>query len=135
MLKQNQQVSALFTQDTLNKIFPPEKTNEFFEALFGDASEGAYDIRLIYQGTQDKTLHFAFELTQRPEKCLACSVTYGLPQVFQRHRIINTQNIVNQIQTYINKNVQVIQWELKPTQPIQAHIHLVPLHITLDQAL
>ena len=133
-MTENQDLTQKFSQKNLDQIFPPEKTNDFFEAMLGDASEGAYNIRLIYQGIKDNVLHFAFELAERPEKCLACSVTYGLPQVFKRHRIIDTENIVKEVQAIIG-NVNVLSWELQPTLPIEQKVHLVPLHITLDQAL
>jgi len=131
---ENQELTQIFSQKILDQIFPPDKTNEFFEAMLGDAADGAYDIRLIYQGINDNILHFAFALTERPEKCLACSVTYGLPQVFKKHRIINTDHIVNQIKMIIG-NVNVLSWELLPTQPIERNFHLVPLYITLDKTL
>ena len=133
-MTENQNISQKFSQEILDKIFPTEKTDAFFEAMLGDSSEGAYDIRLIFQGIKDNSLHFAFELTQRPEKCLACSVTYGLPQVFKKHRIIDTENIVKQIQTIIG-NANVLSWEIQPTLPIERNLHLVPLHIALDQPL
>jgi hypothetical protein len=131
---QKQDITQIFSQKILDQIFPPEKTNAFFEAMLGDASEGAYDIRLVFQGVKENIIQFAFELTQRPGKCLVCSVTYGLPQVFKKHRIINTENIVNQIMTIIG-NANVISWELRPTLQIEQDVHLVPLHITLDQML
>jgi hypothetical protein len=131
-MTENQELQHKFSQNILDQIFPLDKTNEFFEAMLGDASEGAYDIRLIYQGIKDNVLHFAFALSQRPEKCLVCSVTYGLPQVFKRHRIINMENIVNQIKAILG-NVNILSWELQPTQPIENNVHLVPLHITLEQ--
>jgi hypothetical protein len=130
-MTENKDFTQKFSQKTLDQIFPPEKTDAFFEAMLGDASEGAYDIRLIYQGMQMNTLQFAFELTQRPNKCLACSVTYGLPQVFKRHRIIDTENIVKQIEGIIG-NDRMLSWELQPTLPIDQHVHLVPLHITIN---
>ena len=130
-MTENKDFTQKFSQKTLDQIFPPEKTDAFFEAMLGDASEGAYDIRLIYQGIQRNTLQFAFELTQRPNKCLACSVTYGLPQVFKRHRIIDTENIVKQIEAIIG-NDRMLSWELQPTLPIDQHVHLVPLHITIN---
>jgi hypothetical protein len=127
----NIDLTQKFTQKTLDQIFPPEKTDAFFEAMLGDASEGAYDIRLIYQGMQNNVLQFAFKLIQRPDKCLACSVTYGLPQVFKKHRIIDTENIVNQIKAIIGNDC-IISWELQPTMPIEPNVHLVPLHITIN---
>jgi len=131
---QNQDITQIFSQKILDKIFPPEKTNAFFEAMLGDASEGAYDIRLIFKGVKENIIQFAFELTQRPGKCLVCSVTYGLPQVFKKHRIINTENIVDQIKTIIG-NANVITWDILPTLQIEQNKHLVPLHITVDQIL
>ena len=35
------QYGQIFTEDTLQTIFPPERTEAFFEALFGDAEEGS----------------------------------------------------------------------------------------------
>jgi len=32
----------IFSSEVLNEIFPSEKSDEFFEALFGDSEEGAY---------------------------------------------------------------------------------------------
>ena len=44
---------ALFTPACLDGIFPAEeRTKAFFDALFGDAEEGAYDIRLTFHGAQ-----------------------------------------------------------------------------------
>jgi len=130
----NPHLTQLFSNETLEKIFPSDRTNDFFEALLGDASEGAYDIRLIYQGIKDNHLYFAFQLTERPDKCLVCSVTYGLPKVFERHRVIDTNNVVQQIQEKLS-DAQVTSWELGATLPVEKSLHLVPLIITLNQAL
>ena len=35
----------MFSQEFLTNLFPPERTNDFFEALFGDPEDGAYDIK------------------------------------------------------------------------------------------
>ena len=40
-------VYDVFTPECLNDLFPIQRTNDFFDALFGDAEEGAYDIRLV----------------------------------------------------------------------------------------
>jgi len=34
-------IDTLFTSETLQQLFPKERTNDFFEALFGDANDGA----------------------------------------------------------------------------------------------
>ena len=36
----------MFSRTTLRQLFPPQRTDAFFDALFGDASEGAYDGRV-----------------------------------------------------------------------------------------
>ena len=79
-------VYDVFTPECLNDLFPIQRTNDFFDALFGDAEEGAYDIRLVVdpEESDDGELHFYFELHQRAGRCLVCSLTYGLPQVFER---------------------------------------------------
>ena len=93
---------ALFDREMLDKLFPPERTDQFFDALLGDAAEGAYDIRLAYKGLQESRLNFELELHQRPGKCLVCSLTYGLPTVFSRHPVINIQGVVDQIARHVD---------------------------------
>ncbi len=65
----------------MSNLFPKDRTNDFFEALFGDAEEGSYDISLAYAGDNGNTVNFELQLRQRPGCCLACNLTYGLPQV------------------------------------------------------
>ena len=81
----------IFTEDALNELFPSRRSDDFFEALLGDASAGAYDISLKYQGynSVQKNLTFELHLRERPGKCLACNLTYGLPKVFGAHPVIN----------------------------------------------
>ena len=75
----------VFTKERLLEIFPASKTDDFFDALYGEAESGAYDIELAYRGASGSTLNFSFFLNQRNNACLACNLTYGLPQVFMRH--------------------------------------------------
>ena len=72
---------TIFIDSTLKELFPSERANDFFEALFGDADEGAYDIVLSFKGYNERTsmLHFFLDLHERPGRCLACNLTYGLP--------------------------------------------------------
>ena len=84
----------LFTAKVCAELMPPERTNEFFEALFGDAGEGSYDIELQYNGSSGKRIQFDFLLRERPGHCLACNLTQGLPQVFSRHPLLNVEGIV-----------------------------------------
>lgn len=69
-------------QTFLDKIFPAGRADEFFDALFGGAEEGAYDIGLVCRSVEPQKAKLAFELRQRPGKCLACNLTYGLPRFF-----------------------------------------------------
>lgn len=122
----------LFTSETLNKLFPADRADQFFDALLGDASEGAYDIRLAFtrHDAKAKTLAFALELHQRPGKCLACNLTYGLPEVFSRHPLINLKGVVAEIASLCG-NATVKEWRLGTTQQVSKALHTVPLHIHL----
>ena len=60
-------------QAFLDTVFPAERTDAFFDALFGGAEEGAYDIRLVCRNVSDNKAELAFELHQRPGKCLVCN--------------------------------------------------------------
>ena len=77
-------VKALFTDETLKMIFPAQRADQFFEALYGDVEEGAYDISLKFKDHDParKNLIFLIELIERKGKCLVCNLTYGLPEVF-----------------------------------------------------
>jgi hypothetical protein len=119
----------IFTEDTLQAIFPPERTEAFFEALFGDAEEGSYDIALAYAGDEGQKLNFELRLAQRPGKCLACNLTYGLPQVFSRHPIINVNGIAQAVA--LAAGAESADWDLGNTQEVSRELHVIPLTITL----
>jgi hypothetical protein len=124
---------TIFTPDCLAGLFPAERADAFFDALFGDASEGAYDIRLSYDGMQDNHLQFAFHLSERPGKCLSCSLTYGLPHVFSRHPVIDVAGLVNEIDQMLDGAYRCGPWEMGRTQEIDRGNHAVPLKIALDK--
>ncbi|WP_028584446.1 pancreas/duodenum homeobox protein 1 [Desulfogranum mediterraneum] len=121
-----------FTAQTLLDIFPQERSNDFFEALFGDAEEGAFDIRLAYDRYEqnDQTLHFKLELHERPGRCLACNLTYGLPDVFARHPVINLAGLVKDIDQLLSPDLSCEEWKLGTTQQQQG-CHCIPLVIAL----
>lgn len=127
------QFACLFNQDKLDAIFPPERSNQFFDALFGDPDEGAFDIRLAFNKVQDHQLHFNFELHQRPGRCLACNLTYGLPKVFERHPIINVNGLVEQINGLMNGNGRCTGWKLGRSREISRRMHVVPLIIDVEK--
>ena len=127
------QFNSLFSQETMDAIFPPERSNQFFDALLGDPDEGAYDIRLAFKKAQNNQLHFNLELHQRPGRCLACNLTYGLPKVFERHPIININGLVEQINALMNGHGRCAGWALGKSQEITRQLHAVPLIIDIER--
>lgn len=127
-------LNKIFTDETLVKLFPPQRADGFFDALFGDASEGAYDIALKYSAyvPEAKELHFELHLIQRPGKCLACNLTYGLPEVFSRHPIINIKGLVKDIDSLLNDAASCKEGTLKSTRSVSNELHVIPLVISLN---
>jgi hypothetical protein len=122
---------ALFSRQVLNEIFPPDRSDRFFEALFGDAAEGAYDISLTYRSANDDCIDFEFQLKQRPGKCLACNLTYGLPDVFKRHPIIDVAGVVRRIDAHLTNGKRCGEWVLGRTREISRELHALPLSVSL----
>ena len=121
----------IFTQEWARAQFPPERTDAFFDALFGDAEEGAYSIHLRYVKSAGQVHEFVFELQRRPGKCLVCSLTYGLPQVFSRHPLLNVKGLVATVAEALGHDPARVQWELLPTQEHSEALHSIPLVVTL----
>ena len=126
-------IDQLFPETLLKQLFPAERADAFFEALYGDASEGAYDIAFSFQGLKKDALEFRFDLHRRPGKCLACNLTYGLPQVFLRHPIIDIGGLVRDIENRLAGKATCSRWELGETREISSDLHVVPLTIFIDQ--
>jgi len=132
----NQTLKSLFPDEVLAELFPEERSNDFFEALFGDASEGAYDIKLRYH-TYDKNtqiIQFNLDLHERPGCCLVCSLTYGLPEVFSRHPVINVKGVVSDIGKKLEGVATCTDWKLGTTMQQEKSRHSIPLIITLAEA-
>ena len=123
-------LSGCFSQEMLDALFPAELTDQFFDALYGSAEDGAYDIRLVCNGVDNERLSFAFELHQRPGKCLACNLTYGLPQVFQRHPIIRVKELVKKLAEAAGWDPEMVVWQLGRTEEESRELHRIPLQIT-----
>ncbi len=121
----------LFTPDVLKQLFLEERSDQFFEALYGDAEEGAYDISLEFIGSRENRLEFMFRLTQRAGKCITCSLTYGLPEVFTRHPIINIKGLVQNIEALLDGRGRCADWHLGSTQEVSKDVHTIPLSISL----
>lgn len=126
------ELKDLFTQDDLEMLFPAQKADTFFEAMLGDSKEGAFDIDLAFNGQRGNELHFEFQLRQRPGKCLACNLTYGLPQVFKRHPVINVGGLAEEIANRLNGKFRCAQWELGATRELSRELHVIPLVLSLE---
>ncbi len=123
--------ATLFPQHVLDEIFPSDRADRFFEALFGDASEGAYDIALAYTGELEDQIDFEFQLKQRSGRCLACNLTYGLPEVFMRHPVIDVAGVVRQIDSRMTNGKRCGKWALGRTREVSRAMHVLPLTVTL----
>jgi hypothetical protein len=130
---EEKELAILFNGQILGDLFPEQRADQFFEALYGDLEEGAYTITLKFQryDGERKSLVFGLELKERPGKCLACNLTYGLPQVFARHPVINIKGIIKEIEKIMGDGVQCVEWSLGRTQPISNKLHIIPLTIQL----
>jgi hypothetical protein len=126
-------VDALFTPEYLQQIFPNSRANDFFEALLGDADEGAYDISLVYKGCDENSIHLEMQLKERPGHCLACNLTQGLPSVFSRHPVININGVVEKVNTDLNGTAKCSDWSLGYTKQKTSGLHAIPLTIKLDE--
>lgn len=126
--------SRIFKPEALSRLFPRDRADRFFEALLGDAKEGAYDILLAFKRHDSKRqkLHFELQLKERPGKCLACNVTYGLPQVFSRHPVINLKGVVADIEALLDGSAKCVDWTLHGTQSVSRDLHVIPFTLTLD---
>lgn len=125
--------SDIFTEDTMTKLFPAGRADKFFDAIFGDAEEGAFDISVRFRGfNQDgNELLFEIELHERPGKCLACNLTYGLPEVFSRHPLINIKGFVNEVASLLGEEKNCADWRLGTTNQVSGNLHTIPLFIKL----
>lgn len=117
---------VVFSAERLTSLFPPQRTEDFFEALFGGAEDGAYDIRLAFRAGNETRLDFFFELHQRANKCLACNLTHGLPQVFSRHPVINVKGLAAELCALAEWPEGSWKWELDHTQEVSDALHVVP---------
>lgn len=124
--------TAVLTPEKLAELFPPERSTSFFDALYGDADEAAFTIRLGFVSANEHRLHFQFLLEERPGKCLACNLTYGLPAVFSRHPVINLSGLVNDIGQTLGLPQDKLRGNLGQTEPKSSNLHLIPLTITIQ---
>jgi hypothetical protein len=124
----------LFSATVLRQLLPAQRSDQFFEALYGGLEEGAFDIRLVFQDFEPagRRLVFELELLERPGKCLACNLTYGLPQVFSRHPVLNLKGIVQEIDTLLAGRAKCASWSLGRTITRSNSLHTIPFYIILE---
>ena len=67
------------------------------------------------------------ELHQRAGRCLVCSLTYGLPQVFERHPIINLKGLVSDIASRAGWELDDVWWRIGTTESLSSALHRIPL--------
>ena len=123
--------AAIFTPEWAKAVLPPKRTDEFFEALFGGAEEGAYTISLRFVAEKGNSYTLAFDLTQRPGKCLACNLTYGLPQVLSRHPVLNVKGVAEAVATALGKDPATVSWKLEATREESSALHSIPFIVTV----
>jgi hypothetical protein len=123
----------IFSKDVLTEIFPIDKADQFFELLYGDADEGAYDIDLSYNGFHSGQLEFMFNLRRRPGKCLACNLTYGLPKVFSRHPTVDIEGLVQKFKQSMKETIEITHWQLGETREISRDLHIIPLKVFIQE--
>ncbi len=126
-------IKELLNDERLAAIFPAERSDQFFDALFGDAAEGSYDIKLSFTKYDPaaQTLQLGLELHERPGKCLACNLTRGLPEVFTRHPVINVKGVVAAIDQLLGEEAACKDWHLGTTRESSKALHIIPLIINL----
>jgi hypothetical protein len=132
-MEKESELDQIFSKDLLTELFPRQKADQFFELLYGDADEGAYDIELSYNGYHSGQLEFMFNLVRRPGKCLACNLTYGLPQVFSRHPTLDIEGLVQNFRKIMDGTAEPTHWQLGNTREISRDLHIIPLRVFVRQ--
>ena len=123
----------VFTKEWTEFVFPSkQRSDAFFDALFGGAEDGAYDIALRFIEQRGDTYEFSFDLSQRPGKCLACNLTYGLPQVFARHPVLNVKAVAEAAAAALDRPPAEASWKLGYTREHSPALHSIPLLITIN---
>ena len=125
---------ALFTAEVMQQLLPLQRADRFFQALYGGVEEGAYDILLAFKRHDPElnSLEFELELRERPGKCLACNLTYGLPQVFSRHPELNLKGVALEIEKILQGKARCRSWSLGRTIPRSQTLHVIPFILTLE---
>lgn len=119
-------MTQCINQKILDEIFPPEKADAFFDAIYGGSEEGAYDISLTCEAVEDNSARLRFELKRREGQCLRCSLTYGLPAVFQRHPVIDINSVAEAVAHVLGWNN--FHWDLGKVVEESDALHYIPFN-------
>ena len=126
------EIESLFDSKLLQELLPEEQVKAFFEAFyFGE--EPAYDLSLGFRGLRGNLLILELELKARPNQCLACNLTWGLPEVMERHPMLNLEGVVRRLEEKLPEGVNIISWELGATEQKSPDLHVIPLLIRLSR--
>lgn len=121
----------VLSKEALLEIFPAEKSGEFFDALLGDADDGAYNIELAFRSATESQIIMELNLIEKPGCCLACNLTHGLPNVFSRHPVINAKGTVEAIDKLIGDSWECTDWKLGGTEQLSHSRHCIPMLIDI----
>ena len=122
-------MSKVLDKAFLESVFPPERTEAFFDALFGGAEEGAYDIVLVCRSEGEGRRNWPLSCISVPENVFACNLTYGLPQVFQRHPILNVAGVARAVAEKLGWPGDKVRWWLGHTEEVSRSLHVIPLYL------
>lgn len=118
-------IKDCINQQKLDELFPATISDKFFDAIYGDVEEGAYDIVLTCKGIAENEADFAFELRRRANKCLKCSLTYGLPDVFRKHPLLNIDALAHKLGEMLGW--KDVNWKLLPVEEVNDDLHVIPM--------
>ncbi len=122
----------MLSEEKVKGLLPRERIEAFFEAFyFGE--EPAYDLELGlgHFDPERKILRLELRLKARPGRCLACNLTWGLPEVFKRHPALDLAGVVSRLEALLPEGSKVVDWDLGPTEEVNEDLHLVPLIVRL----
>ncbi len=123
-----QGIEKLLGPETLNELLPRQNVESFFESFyFGE--EPAYDLSLGFGGISGDLLRLELLLKARPGQCLACNLTWGLPEVMAKHPMLDLAGMIKRLEEKLAVNVA--SWELGPTEERGADLHVIPILVRL----
>lgn len=64
-----------------------------------------------------------------PENVLPAILTYGLPQVFQRHPILNVAGVARAVAEKLGWPGDKVRWWLGHTEEVSRSLHVIPLYL------